>query len=498
MTAVTASLGAMLAPAAAPGARRGAGDSSDAFGRSLAAASEEAAGPGDAPTSGEGSSVVGTVPDGAAHPVRPGRPGTSGGQASPGASPEAAVPGAAVPGAPAGVVAGTGDPDGPGESTGVEGDVAPDEQPVPVVPVVPPLVPPGAAELPVPVGLPGDPGAAGVPGAVTDVVVPPPAGPEEQAVVPVPPAGSAALPTDGSAELLGHVTAQGTGLRGDPTGTPAAGGTAASAQPVGTATVPPAPAGQPSGGGAGGSSDGARQFPGAPVTAVQGPPQGPGEVPAGTVSGAASETDGGADGAPAPTTALGQVVPAPVPVAPTPVSTAVGPVVAATPPSPQAAPTLHAQVSGPVFQLLAAGDGDHVLTLSVTPDNLGPVTVRAHIAGGDLRIELFAPHDAGREALRALAAELRRDLAGIAPSASLSVSDAKEAPAQGSGHQAGPGNGSAGDAGSGTAARPGDQHPWQSRPGTRPGVPGATTDPTIQPTVDDRTPGAARRLDVLV
>lgn len=493
MTAVTASLGAMLAPAAAPGPRRGAGDSSDAFGRSLAAASQEAAGPDDPSSTGVGPDVVGTLPDGAAHPVRPGRPGTSGGRTSPGASPEAAVPGAGGTGATAGVVAGTGEPDGPGESTGVEGDVAPDGHAVALVPVVPPLVPPGAAELPGPVGLPRDPGAAGVPGAVTDAVGPSPAGPEEQAVVPVPPAAGAAQPTDGSAE----VAAQGTVLRGDPTGTPAAGGTATSAQPVGTATVPPVPAGQSSGGGAGGSSDGARQLPGAPVTAVPGP-QGPGEVPAGTVSGAAPEADGESDGAPAPTTALGQVVPAPVPVAPTPVSTAVGPVVAATPPSPQATPTLHAQVSGPVFQLVAAGDGDHVLTLSVTPDNLGPVTVRAHIAGGDLRIELFAPHDAGREALRALAAELRRDLAGIAPTASLSVSDAKEAPAQGNGQQAGPGNGSGGDAGAGTAARPGDQHPWQSRPGARPGVPGATTDPTIQPTVDDRTPGAARRLDVLV
>ncbi|MBD7951391.1 flagellar hook-length control protein FliK [Oerskovia sp. Sa4CUA1] len=200
-----------------------------------------------------------------------------------------------------------------------------------------------------------------------------------------------------------------------------------------------------------------------------------------------------------PTAAPVQVVPAPVPVVQAPVSAAVGQV-APAPATPQAAPTLHAQVSGPVFQLLDAGDGDHVLTLSVTPDNLGPVTVRAHIAGGELRIELFAPHDAGREALRALAAELRRDLAGIAPTASLSVSDAKEAPAQGTGHQAGAGHGTAGDGGAGNGAtgRPGEGHPWQSRPGARTGVPGATTDQTIQPTVDDTTPGAARRLDVLV
>uniref|UniRef100_UPI000B0FD0CE flagellar hook-length control protein FliK n=1 Tax=Cellulosimicrobium cellulans TaxID=1710 RepID=UPI000B0FD0CE len=90
---------------------------------------------------------------------------------------------------------------------------------------------------------------------------------------------------------------------------------------------------------------------------------------------------------------------------------------AATAPAspPPAAPTLHAQVSGPVFQLLDAGDGDHVLTLSVTPEHLGPVTVRAHITGGELRIELFSPHDTGREALRALVADLRvaADAAGL-------------------------------------------------------------------------------------
>ncbi|MEB0305800.1 hypothetical protein QN345_10850, partial [Cryobacterium sp. 10I1] len=48
---------------------------------------------------------------------------------------------------------------------------------------------------------------------------------------------------------------------------------------------------------------------------------------------------------------------------------------------------------------------------TVNPDNLGPVIVRAHIGGSAIRVELFAPTDLGRDALRAILPELRRDLA---------------------------------------------------------------------------------------
>ena len=74
-----------------------------------------------------------------------------------------------------------------------------------------------------------------------------------------------------------------------------------------------------------------------------------------------------------------------------------------------------------MLSLARAADGDHRLTLTVSPENLGPVTVRAHISGATIRIELQAPGDLGREALRAILSDLRRDLAAAAPQATLSL-----------------------------------------------------------------------------
>ncbi|MGN0113224.1 MAG: flagellar hook-length control protein FliK, partial [Cellulosimicrobium funkei] len=153
---------------------------------------------------------------------------------------------------------------------------------------------------------------------------------------------------------------------------------------------------------------------------------------------------------------------------------------------------LHAQVAGPVVRLAEAGDGDHVLTLSVTPENLGPVTVRAHVAGGDLRIELYAPHDTGREALRAIVADLRRDLAGIAGGASsVTVADAG---APGTAVDGRDGRGATAD---GSGARRDPQEPGAHDRGPARPHRGAT-EPETEPTVVGRTYGAARRLDVLV
>ncbi|OCG76567.1 NlpC/P60 family protein [Microbacterium sediminis] len=90
---------------------------------------------------------------------------------------------------------------------------------------------------------------------------------------------------------------------------------------------------------------------------------------------------------------------------------------AATAPRPALAP----QLSPPLVSLAQAGDGDHQLTLTVSPDDLGPVTVRAHISGDVMRIELLAPSDAGRDAIRHILGDLRRDLAAAAPHASLTL-----------------------------------------------------------------------------
>lgn len=63
------------------------------------------------------------------------------------------------------------------------------------------------------------------------------------------------------------------------------------------------------------------------------------------------------------------------------------------------------------------------MTLTVTPDELGPVTVRAHIGSeGTVRVELFAGSDTTRESLRAILVDLRRDLAGQGIGSNLDLS----------------------------------------------------------------------------
>lgn len=109
------------------------------------------------------------------------------------------------------------------------------------------------------------------------------------------------------------------------------------------------------------------------------------------------------------------------------------PPVAASPVSsaPAATPApLAVQVAPTLFTLVGAKPGEHVLTINVAPDNLGPVTVRAHVTVDSLRVELFAPTDAGRDALRAIMPDLRRDLAGSGLTAQLDLSSENSAAGQ--------------------------------------------------------------------
>lgn len=93
-------------------------------------------------------------------------------------------------------------------------------------------------------------------------------------------------------------------------------------------------------------------------------------------------------------------------------------------PAPQADPAkLLPQVAGPLFSLAAADPGKHVMTLRLSPEDLGPLTVRAHIDGSGVRIELFAPGEAGREAVRSILPELRRGLGESGFGASLDLSE---------------------------------------------------------------------------
>lgn len=143
--------------------------------------------------------------------------------------------------------------------------------------------------------------------------------------------------------------------------------------------------------------------------------------------------------------------PAAAPDAPAPAAPAPPPAVAALQaPDEVAAPAAPAraqardlvgQLSRPLQGLRSFGDGTHVISISVTPDNLGPVAVRAHVTGDNIRIELVAPTDQARAAIKDILPDLRRDLAGSGGQATLDLSSGnqpsgresapRDAPAQG-------------------------------------------------------------------
>jgi flagellar hook-length control protein FliK len=98
------------------------------------------------------------------------------------------------------------------------------------------------------------------------------------------------------------------------------------------------------------------------------------------------------------------------------------PTAVANSPAPVEPAPLAGQLSRPLLALRSAGNGDHVMTINVTPDNLGPVVVRAHVSGDSVRIELVAPTDQAREAIKAIMPELRRDLFQAGGQTSLDLS----------------------------------------------------------------------------
>jgi flagellar hook-length control protein FliK len=102
-------------------------------------------------------------------------------------------------------------------------------------------------------------------------------------------------------------------------------------------------------------------------------------------------------------------------------ATSVAPTVAAPPVVAPSAPALLDQIARPIFTLRSAAPGEHVLTLNVAPEAIGPVTVRAHIGGGDLRVQLIAPNDESSAALNAILPDLKRDLAQGGMNASLTI-----------------------------------------------------------------------------
>lgn len=109
-----------------------------------------------------------------------------------------------------------------------------------------------------------------------------------------------------------------------------------------------------------------------------------------------------------------------------------GPLAAA---APTPARAIAAQVSPAVVSIAQRPTGSHQITMTVNPESLGPVTVRAHIGQrGDVRVELVGATDAGLEALRAMVTDLRRDLVTVMPHATLSLAPAGAAESAPAGH----------------------------------------------------------------
>lgn len=103
--------------------------------------------------------------------------------------------------------------------------------------------------------------------------------------------------------------------------------------------------------------------------------------------------------------------------------------VAAAPPSSLPQP-VSTQLAGPVHQMMMSTgrEGTKTMTVNLASENFGPVTVRASFTSAGVRIELFTPQDAGRETLRSMLGDLRRDLAGLGMTVGtshLSVSSAE-------------------------------------------------------------------------
>ncbi|WP_395640956.1 flagellar hook-length control protein FliK, partial [Pseudolysinimonas sp.] len=92
--------------------------------------------------------------------------------------------------------------------------------------------------------------------------------------------------------------------------------------------------------------------------------------------------------------------------------------------APASAPALVEQMRAPVAAIRALPEGTHVVTVHVTPDELGPVTVRAVVTDGALDVQLTVSTDAARDALRAILPDLRRDLSSGGAPAQLQLADA--------------------------------------------------------------------------
>lgn len=142
----------------------------------------------------------------------------------------------------------------------------------------------------------------------------------------------------------------------------------------------------------------------------------------------------------------------------------------------QASAPLHRQLLGPIATLAAGPNGERTLSVNIAPEALGPITVRAHLGEHGIRMELSAPTDAGREALRAMLPELRRELAATGSGAISVATDGGNGPGTGGG-SAGSQNTPGGDARPFTGAAP---PAVRTRDEPSPETPGQDTPPVQQ------------------
>lgn len=113
---------------------------------------------------------------------------------------------------------------------------------------------------------------------------------------------------------------------------------------------------------------------------------------------------------------------------------------APAPSLPAAAPTsdvgqqLVDQLRGPLIHLKQAAPGEHSFSVRVTPENLGPVSIRAIVSGDTVRIEITCVNDTARDAIRPLMNDLKRDLQGAGLSTDLNLGHGRQSGHSDTGH----------------------------------------------------------------
>ena len=203
--------------------------------------------------------------------------------------------------------------------------------------------------------------------------------------------------------------------------------------------------------------------------------------PADPDAGAGSSTGGPAvavprrDEAPAPTADTDSVFT----VGGTTQTTAAGPVAeVAQPPAPADDAPVAAQLGRHIAVLRNAPDGSQTMTVVITPETLGPVTIAVTVTAGSLDLTLQGSSEHGRHALLEALPDLRRDLEGAGLSLSrLDVGTSTDAGPDPRSAQQQLLDARAGQQGS--AGQPGQQVPrprtWGSVPDAVDGTPLTTT-----------------------